>query len=157
MAHTFAPPSRPLLQVLGEKLQPLFVAFRQFAHNIELDEMRQKHHANREPLRRQLVAFETELIRLRKAVAELSLNPAYIEKQYREWVSYNRNDFYVQLRLLYVNNGFWGEVERVEKLAKKGGTYTKEVKDEHGNTVGSETINDTKGKGLGNAVEVEFI
>ena len=154
--QTFAPPSRPLLQVLGEKLEPLFTAFRQFAHNIELDELNAKHRASREPLRRSLLAFETELVRLRKAVAERALNPAFIKEPYSEWIGYDRSSFYIQLRLLYRKNGFWGEVERVENLAKKGGTYTKEVKDENGNFTGTETINDTKGMGLGNAVEIEF-
>jgi len=158
MAHTqtFAPPSRPFLQVLGERLQPLFTAFRQFTHNVELEDVARKHHASREPLRLQLRAFETELLRLRKAVAERALNPSFIEKPYREWIEYPRTAFYIQLRLLYRKNGFWDEVERVERLSKQGGTYTREIKDEHGNTVGSETINDTKDKGLGNAVEIEF-
>lgn len=157
MGQTFAPPSRPIAKIIAERLEPLFLALRQFTHGHEIEEIADKYNADREPLRRSLLAFESELVRLRKAIAEKHISAATVRPDLLEWVGYDRGVFYVQLRLLYVRHKFWKEAERVEKLSKLGGTYTREVKDEHGNFAGTETVTDTKGKAIhSNAIEIEL-
>lgn len=156
-SQTFAPPGRPLVKALIERLHPLLHAFRQFTQGMELEEVAERRRAEREPVRRQLLAFEREVTQLRKAVAERHVHPHTLRPDLLEWMQYDRAAFYIQLRLLYARRGFWDDADRVEQLGQKGVKYTSTVKDEHGTPIGSETVTDNGRTSVrGNAVEVEF-
>lgn len=156
MNVTFQPPSRPLAQRLAEKLEPLTTALRQIAFGHNLDEVNMQHRLQREPIRRQLLAFENELERSRKAVAARHVAISSLHPSLQEWVGYQRKHFYIQLSLLYRKNGFHADAERVLLLSEKGGKYTSEVRDEHGNFTGTETFTAERGKTVGNAIEIEL-
>ena len=155
-ATTFPSPGRPLVQRLAEKLEPLTTALRQIAFGHSLQEVSIEYRMQREPIRQRLLIFENELERNRKAVAARYISISSLHPSLQEWVGYERKHFYIQLSILYRNQGFHADAERVLLLSEKGGKYTSEVRDEHGNFTGTETFTADKGKTVGNAVEVEL-
>ena len=155
MEHVFEP-KRNFFAQLQINASPLLKFCKEIFTGIDLEDVKARQREANEPIRRQIVQFEKMVEDLRRRVAQ-GLNPNVLDKQLREWVSYSKREYCVQMARLYSNAGFYGDASRVMEAAKVGSNYTQLVFDEHGNEVGSETVTDKKEtvKPKGNAVQFE--
>lgn len=155
MEHVFEP-KRNLLNQLQISAAPFLKACKEFVFGLDLEDVIRKRQAETEPHRKRITQFEKMVDDLRRRVAQ-GLNPNVLDKQLREWVSYSKREYCVQMARLYSNAGFYNDASRVMESAKYGSNYTQIVFDEHGNEVGSETVTDKKQtvKPKSNAVQFE--
>lgn len=155
MEHVFEP-KRNLLNQLQLNAAPFLKACKEFVFGLDLEDVIRKRQAENEPHRKRIAQFEKRVDDLRRRVAQ-GLDPDVLDKSLREWVSYSKREYCVQMARLYSNAGFYNDASRVMESAKVGNNYTQLVFDEHGNEVGSETVTDKKEtvKPKSNAVQFE--
>lgn len=135
---------------LNRNLAVLKTALRQIVKGYHLNEVVERGRASylSDPLRLRLLAFEKEILEVRRQVAQGKIRPGQLRPDLQEWAVFDRKTFFIQLRLLYHRQGFFRDVDRVIELSQKGVKLTSEVKDHTGKVVGSETVSDDAGQSL---------
>lgn len=132
------------------ELPKLFQALQALFSN-PLGTQMQAYQSQRNQTRASLQQWASEVMAARNAVHSKTISVNTLAPEIQRLVLLGQDEFYSEIIFKWRKFGFEDDARRYDEMRKRGTKRTREVKDEHGNVQGSETVTD--GERLSNAVE----